>query len=410
MRSIWISYGRLNGRIYFSLITLFLLLAFSNTILGNESSELYQTYSNSYEDILSMINQLNESIYLNYLEDIVSFGPRVTSSPACEAAAEYIYGEFKKLGLKVRFNNFTYHGKNASNIEATIPGIYNGSDEIYIICAHYDSVTSSPGADDNGAGTCAVLSAAKVMSKYTFNHTVKFVVFAGEEQGLLGSHFYVVDAYENGDNIIGVLNADMIGYAPKEEDAKRVKVYYNDESEWLCSFTVDVYQEYNDYLSAKPIPSGLFGRSDHASFWSLGYDSIFYHEYHFNPNYHSNGDTIKIMNINYATNVSKLMLATLAELAEVTSNTPPSTPSISGPSTGKPGEEYQYSIETTDYHLNPIYYYIDWGDNTSSNWIGPYKSGEKINISHTWDQQGTFYVKVKAKDIYDAESDWTTLK
>ena len=116
------------------------------------------------------------------------------------------------------------------------------------------------------------------------------------------------------------------------------------------------------------------------------------------------------MNIHYATNVSRVMLATLAELAEVTVNTPPSTPSINGPTTGKPGEEYKYSIETTDAHLNPIYYYIDWGDGSNTGWIGPYKSGEKINISHMWDQQGVFYVKVKAKDIYDAESDWTTLK
>lgn len=52
-------------------------------------------------------------------------------------------------------------------------------------------------------------------------------------------------------------------------------------------------------------------------FWSHGYDVIFYYEYHFNPNYHSNGDIIRIMNIDYATNVSKLMLDTLAELAEV---------------------------------------------------------------------------------------------
>ena len=40
----------------------------------------------------------------------------------------------------------------------------------------------------------------------------------------------MVDAYEDGDNIIGVFNADRISYALKEEDAKRVKVYYNDES------------------------------------------------------------------------------------------------------------------------------------------------------------------------------------
>ncbi len=362
------------------------------------------------EDVLSMINQLSNDVYLEYLEGLVSFGPRVTGSPACEEAAWYLYNEFKKLGLDVKFYNFSLHGKTASNIEASLPGILSSSNETYIICAHYDSVPGSPGADDNGAGTCAVLSAAYVMSKYSFNHTIRFVVFAGEEQGLVGSHFYVMEAWERGDNIVAALNADMIGYAPRGDDGRRVKVYYNDESEWLSSFTVNVYDEYSDYISSEPIPSGLFGRSDHVSFWNLGYDAIFYHEYHFNPNYHSNGDTIDIMNISYATNVSKLMVATLAELAEVTKNTPPSIPVITGPTSGNPGVEYKYTVESVDNHLNPIYYYIDWGDGTATGWIGPYKSGEEVDVTHTWDEKGCFYVRVKAKDCFDLESEWSILE
>ena len=49
------------------------------------------------------------------------------------------------------------------------------------------------------------------MSQYTFNHTIRFVAFSGEEQGLIGSRHYAEDAYNNNESIVAVLNADMIG-------------------------------------------------------------------------------------------------------------------------------------------------------------------------------------------------------
>ncbi|RLF44681.1 MAG: hypothetical protein DRN29_08030, partial [Thermoplasmata archaeon] len=40
-------------------------------------------------------------------------------------------------------------------------------------------------------------------------------------------------------------------------------------------------------------------------------------------------------------------------------------------------------------------------------WLGPYKSGEKIVISHSWNRRGSYEVRVKAKDIYGRESEWS---
>jgi len=91
-------------------------------------------------------------------------------------------------------------------------------------------------------------------------------------------------------------------------------------------------------------------------------------------------------------------------------NTPPLTPTITGSKTGKPGEELEYNIKTTDPDGDDVYYYIDWGDNTTSDWIGPYKSGEKVTVSHTWNEKGSYTIRVKAKDIYDTESDWCLFK
>jgi nitroreductase len=91
------------------------------------------------------------------------------------------------------------------------------------------------------------------------------------------------------------------------------------------------------------------------------------------------------------------------------SNHQPEIPDISGPDSGKAGTEYIYTFNTTDPDSDDIYYYIYWGDNTNSGWIGPYSSGETIQTNHTWSKKGTYVIRCKAKDIYGAESDWGTL-
>lgn len=90
-------------------------------------------------------------------------------------------------------------------------------------------------------------------------------------------------------------------------------------------------------------------------------------------------------------------------------NDPPNTPSISGPATGTPGVIYLYTFMTTDPNGEDVYYYVDWGDNSNSGWIGPHSSGEQATATHSWSTQGTYTVKVKAKDTCGDESDWGTL-
>ena len=50
---------------------------------------------------------------------------------------------------------------------------------------------------------------------------------------------------------------------------------------------------------------------------------------------------------------------------------------------------------------------FDWGDGNSTGWIGPYSSGEKIKAYHIWKENGTFEIKVKAKDINGSKSQWS---
>ena len=91
-------------------------------------------------------------------------------------------------------------------------------------------------------------------------------------------------------------------------------------------------------------------------------------------------------------------------------NLPPENPSIEGPLNGKINVEQDYVVVTSDPENNNVYYFIDWGDDTNSDWIGPYNSNEEITVKHTWSEKGTFNIKVKAKDIHDSESDWTNLE
>ncbi|MBE3121586.1 MAG: hypothetical protein IMZ58_05180 [Thermoplasmata archaeon] len=90
-------------------------------------------------------------------------------------------------------------------------------------------------------------------------------------------------------------------------------------------------------------------------------------------------------------------------------NDAPNTPIISGRTPGKVGVSYLYKFSTTDSNGDDVYYFIDWGDDTNSGWIGPYDSGVQATITHSWSEQGTYTVKVKAKDVPGDESDWGTL-
>jgi len=84
-------------------------------------------------------------------------------------------------------------------------------------------------------------------------------------------------------------------------------------------------------------------------------------------------------------------------------NNPPLAPNIIGPTTGKPDIEYEFTFTTTDPDSDNIYYYIKWDDGHIEPWIGPYESGEPIEISHKWSRSGEYTIEAKAKDIHDAE-------
>jgi len=86
-------------------------------------------------------------------------------------------------------------------------------------------------------------------------------------------------------------------------------------------------------------------------------------------------------------------------------NNPPNKPAKpSGPPSGKVGVPYTYSSSTNDPEGNQIWYNFSWGDGNFSE-VGPYNSGQTGSASNTWNTQGTYEIKVKAKDVCGAESE-----
>jgi len=92
----------------------------------------------------------------------------------------------------------------------------------------------------------------------------------------------------------------------------------------------------------------------------------------------------------------------------VSTNNPPEIPETPiGEDSGEVGISYIYSSSTNDSNGDQVYYQWNWGDGSYSDWLGPYESDEIVETNHTWDEKGTYSVRVKAKDTSGDQSDWS---
>jgi photosystem II stability/assembly factor-like uncharacterized protein len=201
-------------------------------------------------------------------------------------------------------------------------------DQYFIICAHYDDMPSgavAPGADDNGSGTAAVIEAARILAPFDFKYSIRFVLFSGEEQGLIGSAAYANQAAAAGDQILGVLNMDMIGYDGNNDGHFDIYVGNMASSQEIGNIMVNNILTFQLPLVADYIigTSGIATASDHASFWNAGYPAVMHIEDYqdFTPFYHTVNDLLSSLRQTYFHNNAKLTIGTLAMLAQVDSVT-----------------------------------------------------------------------------------------
>ena len=87
------------------------------------------------------------------------------------------------------------------------------ADRTVVVGAHLDSVAEGPGINDNGSGSAAILETALQMAKLGIQPTnrVRFAFWGGEEDGLIGSDYYVSQLDARAKQHAVNLNFDMVG-------------------------------------------------------------------------------------------------------------------------------------------------------------------------------------------------------
>ncbi len=208
-----------------------------------------------------------------------------------------------------------------NNVIATKTGT-TYPDQFFIICAHYDDMpvgSLAPGADDNASGTSAVIEAARVLKTYDFKYSIRFILFAGEEQGLVGSASYAANAAATGMLIPGVINMDMIGYDGDNDGRMEIHAGTMSSSQAIGTVLLDNIAYQGLPLTADYKTSTSSGASDHRSFWTAGYPAIMLIEdfEDFTPYYHTVNDHLSTLRSFYFHNNARLAIVSLAELAEI---------------------------------------------------------------------------------------------
>ena len=275
-------------------------------------------------DIVAAVSEDSIKAFIQHLED---YGTRYSSTDNYDTACDWVQDKFENYGLDAEQQTFSMGSYNCQNVIAELPGTVD-STKIYIICGHLDSTSGSapsiaPGADDNASGSSAVGGAARLLTGYEFEYTIRFICFGGEEQGLYGSSYYASEASSAGDDILGVINLDMVLYAPPGDDI--IWVPYDTQSNNLALALEAICDTYVPALTVDIEYSPGSTYSDHASFWNNGYAAVLgiEKEISSNPYYHQTTDLLAnyITYFPFGTNCVKGAIATVAYLAVPTSST-----------------------------------------------------------------------------------------
>lgn len=355
------------------------LVVFLNGMVSNSFS---QQIIKKDAEIEAMVKEISADSLTQNLTKLVSFGTRATLSNQSSsikgigAARAWILSRFNEYAkssngrLSAFIDTTTYNADKRrvdrpiilGNVVATLKGTDPNDKRIFVISGHLDSrrsnemdsVGDSPGANDDGSGTVAVMECARVMSKHSFPATIIFVTVSGEEQGLLGAYFMANKAKKENWKLEAVLNNDIMGSNNSNEtnivDNTRIRVFSeglsvtdtgrvamqirnlgleNDgRSRQLARYVKEVGERYVENLEVMMIyRNDRFLRGgDHTAFVENGFAAVRITE--MNENYtrqHQDiraenginyGDVIEHIDFEYLRKNTSMNLANLANLAK----------------------------------------------------------------------------------------------
>lgn len=263
--------------------------------------------------IAEMISTIKETDIYDSVYRLQNFTTRRYGTPGNMEAGGYLFSELSKIPRV----NVEYQGGDLRNIIATLNGTDATSTAIYIVGAHYDSISldssDAPGATDNGGGVAIVLELARIMSNYEFRHTLKFAFWNDEEDGVVGSANYAQYALSSSMNLSFYFNFDSTCYDPNNRTI--LDIMYNPQSAWISDLMTQSNTLYGiGFTLTYNIHSSC--TSDHNPFWDRGYTAVMTHAEEHGPA-HTHEDTIDKVSTLYAKKNGQLGMSVLAELAEV---------------------------------------------------------------------------------------------
>lgn len=181
---------------------------------------------------------------------LCALGPRVTGSDACTRAEEWAAARFRESGLAVQLESWEWpsHPPGTAtprNVVAELPG-RDRLGEIVLLAAHLDTVARSPGANDDAVNAALVLGVARaIRAAGPARRSLRFVLFTGEEEKLLGSRAYVAAHAKE-------LGAHALAVVYDLGSARTQGFYLNGRKQELRAL-------FRRALSARGVWSSLFG-------------------------------------------------------------------------------------------------------------------------------------------------------
>lgn len=279
-----------------------------------------------------------------HLETLVHERHPETSPRALRKAAHYLSTQFSKEGWAATSQLVSAWGKVYRNVVAIKHPDRPGQREELpplLIGAHYDTVSGSPGADDNASGLVVLLEVASRLRGRCLLRPVWLVAFCLEEQDRLGSQAFASRLKAERRELAGAIILECVGFARSEAGSQQIPpgvpiavptqgdflaIVGNEASRALVTQLEQEAQKYANQL--KPLSLVVPGRgealpdtrrSDHASFWDAGYPAVVLTDTaNFrNPHYHRATDTVDTLNLEFLSKVVAMVTATAIHIAGV---------------------------------------------------------------------------------------------
>ena len=287
-----------------------------------------------------MIRQLMDQVSKDSLEATInhlqSYPTRSWNSQMVYQVENWLYEKYRGMGIDTVFLHdflFIQHDTlwgTSDNVIAIQRGqVY--PDE-YVVCgAHYDSFNKTPGhpdslyapgADDNASGSAGIIETARLLSRCTFERSIIYCAWAAEEVNLRGSAAFAQECNENGVDIVGYFNLDMIGYL-EEGLPMEVNLIYVNRDSTLANY---IYNFSDVYYPDMPIKQSWMahGDSDFSSFNRNQYAAvhIFERTRNYSPFIHTTSDVlgVSVNTMDQAKRYTELKLGLVATLAGIISN------------------------------------------------------------------------------------------